>query len=540
MYSFLMDRLLENNKIVLAFLICIGFACYAEIANGPFLFDDDLMVVKNKYIRSFGFLGDSFSSGLTQGAYLEGDNFYRPFQAFVHTIIFHFFELNPSPYHIISIIIHIINSFLVFHFLVKFSFSKSISIISTLIFLVHPIQTEAVSYISGLSDPLGLMFLLLGLIQFWHISEPKGHPNRYIHIIWFFLLFIFAVLSKETAVVYLPLAIIILIYRWGYLSKPDRSKMIKVLSVLAGLTVLYLYLKFTVFTFGETIGLTAEKNLYTDHLYIRMISFISILSEYLKMICFPYDLHYEKPYIAFTSINSIQGIIGVMIVLFALYGLVQSFFRRKIVFFGICWFFICLVPVSGIVPLNAIYLEHWLYFPMVGIAILLAIGLNHLNKQVKQIGLISVVVPILIILCVRTIVRNHQWSDAIKFYSNELKYSQTARIYNNLAMEYADQKKHDFAVENYIIAIELRDVYPQSHHNLANSLRDLNRTDEAIKEYYLALRLNPDFIYSYIELYKLFMSIGLEKKAELVLTFIEDIQNGLKISPDEMVKIFTE
>ena len=93
--------------------------------------------------------------------------------------------------------------------------------------------------------------------------------------------------------------------------------------------------------------------------------------------------------------------------------------------------------------------------------------------------------------------RNAEWGDSVKFYENELKYTQTsARIYNNLAMELSDRGECHTAIVNYEKAVSLNDIYPQTHHNLARCLEYLGKPDQAFKEYLKALEIQPSFPYS--------------------------------------------
>lgn len=521
------DKLIGSNKAVFLFLFFLGLLLFGLVIGGPFIFDDDLLIINNRLIRSLGNFFSFFTSSSTAGAYLGGSNFYRPLQTLTYALTYQFFGLNPSVYHLISITIHIINSFLVFLFIHKLSFSRLGSLLAAVIFLIHPAQVEAVSYISGLADPLGVMFLLLGLLQ-----------SR---LILSFAFFVLALLSKESTVVFFPLVALVTFYGWNRYSEEERSFKIKSIIAFAALAFVYLYLKFTALSFTGTAGLTPEANLYTANLHVRLITFITILWEYFKLLLLPIQLYLERPYVAFTTLLTPPGVFGLLVIITGLIAAYYSVRRDKIVALGFFWFFIGLLPVSGVIPLNAIYLEHWLYLPIIGLLILLAASYDWLRSEKSKTIFVCAFAVVAILFSARTIMRNSEWADTFKFYKNEITYTQTsARIYNNLAMAYADIGEHSPAIEHYEKAITVRDIYPQTHHNLANSYRELGQVDEAINEYFLALRLDSNFIYSHAALYNIYLSRQQPKKAEQFAQFITTIQGGGAVTFEQIEKVRDE
>ncbi len=160
-----LSKISERKPLVFGILLAFALICYVNVIDGPMLFDDEHFIEKNLLIQSLDNIPDIFTTSVTEGAYI-GSNFYRPNQQVVYAFLYHFFGLNPVAYHLVSILLHLLNAFFIFLLLVRFSFSKNASFIAALLFLVHPVQVEAVSYISGLADPLGLFLLLLGLLSY--------------------------------------------------------------------------------------------------------------------------------------------------------------------------------------------------------------------------------------------------------------------------------------------------------------------------------------------------------------------------------------
>ncbi len=437
-------------------------------------------------------------------------------------------------FHLVQIVIHTINAILVLNLLNRLKFNENITIISTLIFALHPVLTQAVSYVSGLGDPLYLLFLLISIHLF--IILIKTDRIIYCFLVPIFLLL--SVLSKETGVIgFLVISAIYL-----YLSKNKYKINKPTLTILAAgkLSLIYLILRFTVLSFNETGTLTIYSNAYTESLVIRLITFISILWDYFVLIFIPKDLYYEKPYFAYNTILSIRFIFGFILILLSLWFSYRSYKKGTALWLGICFFWVFLLPVTGIVPLNAMYLEHWLYGAFIGIAIIVATILQKImNEENKKIIYVAVAI-ILLLFSFRTFSRNIEWGDHIKFYSNGISYNQnSARIYNNLAMALAREERHDEAINHYLRAIKLFDVYPQTHYNLSNSYFEKGETEKAIESLYKSLKIDPNFIYSHYSLYNFFHRNNFDLQADRMRELINKIENGGVVTIEEVENALT-
>ncbi|MDD3014410.1 MAG: phospholipid carrier-dependent glycosyltransferase, partial [Candidatus Gastranaerophilales bacterium] len=179
------------------------------------------------------------------------NNFYRPLQQLSHGIIYQFFGLKVQAYHILSILLHITNSFLVFLLLKRLSFSRIASFLAALIFLVHPVQIEAVSYISGVSDPLSFMFMISGILVYLNCYDPENKVKTILKTSLAAILFIIALLSKESAVIFCLLVGLLSIFLWKNYSKEERLFRIKNLVFYLILAGIYVYLRFTVLNFSK-------------------------------------------------------------------------------------------------------------------------------------------------------------------------------------------------------------------------------------------------------------------------------------------------
>ncbi len=141
--------------------------------------------------------------------------------------------------------------------------------------------------------------------------------------------------------------------------------------------------------------------------------------------------------------------------------------------------------------------------------ILKVIRLNDSNHLTFKLSYWTILIVISIPLLLKTIRQNRIWRDPITFYEYTLsRTAPTARVYNNLAMAYADSGNHQKAINNYQLAIGLGDVYPNPHYNLGNTFVEMGKLEEAEREYKWALEIDPNFHYATLKLGQMYLDQG--------------------------------
>ncbi len=538
----------KNYLLTFVFLFIVGFIVYANVLKGPMFFDDEHFIQKNKYVQNLD-IKKIYTTSVTDGANMPG-NFYRPNQQLVYSIIYQFFGETSWPYHLTSIFFHIINAVLIFIISKKLKFSKTASLLASMFFLLHPIQTESVSYISGLADPMSLSLLLSGIIFLLKSLEKEGTKFDFYFKMISLLFYIAALFTKENMVIFMVLSVlIIVVYNILYDKKIINNRYSLYYIIITFLvTITYLILKFTVFNFSEYRGLTGFSNVYTRNLHIRILTFISILWDYFKMLIFPFNLNYEKPYVAYTDWFTWRAAFGYILIAFLIFT-IMKFKTKPCLCLSSVWFFASLIPYTGIIPLNAMYLEHWLYVPVAGVSFFIASAYDKFKKLKKDQIMIFIMIPVFLLYSVRVIARNEEWADIEKFYLNELKYSKNSlRIYNNLGLYYADvaeknkENKQYFwnmnrkAESCYKKAISIADIYPQPYHNLGNIYLSEGRIKESFDQYIFALSIDSNFVYSLIRIAEIYEQNGNLKKAKIFKDFVSKIESGEKITFAEIQK----
>ncbi|MDP2926827.1 MAG: hypothetical protein Q8N65_01675 [bacterium] len=506
---------LSPNRLAVFFLILIGFSLYANSFGNQMFWDDDDNILKNQYIKDWQYFPRYFSENLIAGAGLMS-NYWRPLLLTVFSVEWKLWGNWPPGYHFINTLFHTGNALLLFFLLFRLFQNRQLAFLTALVFLIHPLQTEAVTYVSGLADPLSVFFILLGLI-FYLKFDQSGAP--FLESKWFWLSFLMstlALLSKETAIV-MP----VLIFLLGFFSQKPAEGIGERLKVsvrkfwpFLALALIYFLLRATTLNFVNTFNLYNETNVFTANFLVRLFTFFRVLVIYFGLLFWPQSLHMERSVVLANSPFSPDVILGGFLFfgLLALAFFSLPFQRRAVLGFGLIWFFIGLAPTSNLlIPVSGLLYEHWLYFPLVGIfLILIWLGLWVSKKYPFSRNFLLILLAIFLAFLARqTFIRNREWRDPITFYNQTLKYTPWSyRVINNLGMAYADHGDSVQAEKTYRSAIQLDPENPVAWHNLANVYRDTSRIDLAIGGFKKAISLNPKFFFSYNALIGLY----LEKK----------------------------
>ncbi|MDP2906239.1 MAG: hypothetical protein Q8O22_08070 [Candidatus Omnitrophota bacterium] len=504
---------MKKTALHLLVIMAFGIIAYAGSFSNEFLYDDEYCVQRNPYIKDLRHIKEIFTKNFAAGAY-RVDNFYRPLHQLAYLIVYQIFGLNVFGYHLLNFTLHLINAFLLYFFTLTLFKKRAMSFIASLLFLVHPIHTEAITYISNTGDPLIMFFGLLTLI--FYLKTDKN-------LLWYFpslACFVAALLSKETIVI-LPFLIVLADLYRGELSIRRSAKYIPFFLVMG----CYILARLTVFNFSNSLNLFKMGNIYTQNLHYRIFTFFASLLEYYKLLLFPVGFKFDRSMTVFASFFLPQVMISFVLFLVFFYFACRDFKKDKIIFLGFMWFFISLAPVSGIIPVTGFTMEHWLYFPSIGFFMVISFFLAklktninipfHKNRELSVKLYIPVLLVIAAIFTYLTIQRNKDWKEPITFYNKIIKHNPgLARVRHNLAMAYGNLGLFDMAEKQYKTAIYLEDNYAETHYNLALLYIEKDMIPEAVSELNKAIAINDNFIYAHITLKEIYEKFSMTDEAQ--------------------------
>ena len=343
-----------------------------------------------------------------------------------------FFGSSTFGFHLLNVGLHALNAILIFLLGVRLGFRRPAAWLAALLWAMHPIHTEAVTYQSATADPLYAAFLLGGLLVLF--------PERNIwRVVGAAVLYIGGLLSKETAIVFPALLV-----ACSFLRSERRWSFKTYLWTLPFwvLALGYLVARKTFLDFDNTFQFYKTANVYTENFLYRVYTFLATLPSYAYLFVWPQNLHMDRNFPVFASFFYWPVAAGTC---FMLVGGFLLWWERKsarpLLAFAFLWFLAAHAPHMGVfLPVNAIFLEHWLYLrrsePMLGFCEWVA-GWEWLPGRLAVAGAAAIALA----LGTATFYQNQIWATPISFYSHILASEpRVARAQNNLAMALSESK----------------------------------------------------------------------------------------------------
>src|SRR3989338_4631750 len=499
--------------ISLSLITITAFLIYSNTFASPFHFDDEPNIVENYKLRDLS-------------------NFWPPSGSrYVGVLSFslnyHFGGLNVFGYHLVNIIIHIINGLLIW-WLIILTFKTPVmqvyvgqglspaltpdriirglkadlpyltALTASLIFVSHPIQTQAVTYIVQRFASLATLLYILSLTLYIKarlqtVQTGANAVGKFFStstLTFYFLSLVSAILAMKTKEISLTLPFVIILYEVMFFVPINQN-------------LDYDYpLSHSLF----------EPQTFAFFLFLSAIFAFAI---YL----FIRSRRTAKSPSPHRGEGRGEG---------KCYGLLISF--------GILWFFITLSVESSIIPIRDVINEHRLYLPSVGAVIAFGSGVLYGFSYARE--RLGIKVSLLLATCVLLFVtaftlgiatykRNLVWKDDIALWDDVIEKSpEKARGYNNLGKALQEKELFTESIKALQQAIQLKPNLPEPHTNLGNVYSKQGRFDYAIKEYRAALKLNPYDAEAYNNLGNTYYSQGLFNEA------MQEYVIAVKLKPD--------
>lgn len=469
------------------FIFVVTFTIYSNSLGGEFSWDDDYFIVKNPYVRDpLDF--KTFFTNPSATAFGElSEDVYRPLTAISYSIDYSLFRLNTFGYHLVNTIFHALNAMLVFLILYRIGRDYFLAVFASLFFAAHPVQTEAVSWISGRSNVLFLFFYLMAFFFYIRFSE-SGKKRFFIAALAAFGGSLF---SKEMA---LTLPLVLVLYD-AHFSKRKRGpgKIFKYIPFFA-LAAVYFAARFMV------LNRVSQCSWWGADPYYTFVTMVKVFGRYLNILVWPAGLcaYYFIP----VSQSLLEkDVLIAIVMLSAIFASLPLFFKKyRIASFGIMLFFITMIPVSNVVPLKALMAERFLYLPSIGFCIFLAFCVKGLGLAVagwrrsKPIVVsFAVASAILMAYSARTMARNDEWKDGIAISESILRVNPlNPWALTSLGSAQMESKDYETAIKTLKKAVTLSPDYASAHNTLGFCYLEMGRYEEAGGELEAAVRLDPD------------------------------------------------
>lgn len=479
-----------------ALLAAAGFAIYGRTIPYPFLYDDDSFIVQNAGIRSLTPFKKFFLDPDTQASDPQlARDVYRPLTTLSHALSHRLWGADPRPYHAVNVSLHAINGVLVFALLLLLlpherPGRRAAAFLGALLFVVHPVQTEAVAWVSQRSILLSQAFFLLALLAYLrHRSRPA--PLTFAAALFCFAL---SLLCKESAVVYPAIVALLGWYlgtREGEAQRSDAARAGDWLlpastAVLAGGYVL---------ARSAVLGQVAQTHYWAGGFYKTCLLMAKGFAYYLRLLFLPHPLSIE--YLFEVPRTFLDPLVLVSLSVLGAAGCAAWHWRksRPLISLGIAWFFVSLAPVSNIIPIRTIINERFLYLPIIGLCLVVA----HLTSEVLRRGarlrsLAALATVSLAALSLLSVHRVKDWSSGFALASSAIRTCpQSARIRYGMGRQYAERGEYDKALKEFETALSIDPAYHEALNDIGLIAQRRGDLDAALGQYRKSLQAKVDY-----------------------------------------------
>jgi tetratricopeptide (TPR) repeat protein len=515
--------LLNRKYYILALIALLGILIYSNTFNVPFQFDDDAYVVNNPSIRGFStFLSPQ---EITTGNTISPTGIPPALRSAFMTRIMGYLSLavnyrlhglDVTGYHLVNLLLHILNAWLLYLILTH-TFGRSplpgrelndetpstLPLIAALLFLCHPIQTHAVTYVTSRFVLLAAFFSLLSLASYIRFRTAAPGPGRFAFMALAILSAAAAMMTKEFT---FTLPFLIALYEFSFFAGSLREHLRKLVPL--GLTLPIIPLLIFIQQ-GSITALDSTMRTITaaDSSQISRIDYLltqfRVIVLYLRLLIFPVGQNVDHDIPVQHSLATPE-VLGSLILLLALLTWACHRYWRslrsgaspesRIIPFGVFWFFMALSVESSIIPLGELVAEYRLYLPSVGMIMACTAlgGATAVRFSLNRTLFNTFATLLIITLCGATLLRNRVWQSEISLWQDAAKKSPAkVRPHQNLALYYGIKGRLDEARRELEKAIAIEPRNFELHNNLGIIYRQQGDLGRAIREYQFVLQLEP-------------------------------------------------
>jgi len=389
---------------------------YFNALSNKFVYDDVFLVVKNPYIKSPHNIPALFTTGYW-ASIGKTCGLYRPLTMFSFLSEHSIDGLNPFIFHLDNVLLHLLCSILVY--LLLYAIIKDVKgpLFAALIFAAHPVHTEAVAWVSGRAELLSAFFSLASSLVF--IKRPSGYRN----VLLSCFLFLFAVLSKESAAI-LPLLLgaYLLLFESP---QPGQGRLsLLAMRLYPFMVTLFIYLPARFYALGMSITPSGPEQILSGispyHVFLTMCE---ALTHYIRLSFLPIGLSAEYLFLNFGPFYQLDVLFPLILVAILLLYMKKLQVFNKASLFGILWFLIALLPVSNIIPVGIVMAERVMYIPSIGPCLLLGLAFSWASSMPGRRRIYySLLACLIILFSIGTISRNPAWNDQSLFVRHRIEY----------------------------------------------------------------------------------------------------------------------
>lgn len=542
------NHFLTWEKLLPVPVLIITLLAYCNSLKNGFVYDDQYFIVDNIEIRSLSNFTRFFTDPENTVASRPWEGIYRPLRTLSYALDYKTWGLNPLGYHVTNLLIHLVNVFLVYKLLLFLFQDKIKSSLGSLVFGIHPVQTESVAWISSRAELLytffGILVILSVLKRNQKLFEAGFTRSKlpFLNILLPPLFFIMALLSKETAVV-IPFILVTFL-----ICADNNEPVLKTLNksrlpllTMAILSVIYLVTRFSMFS------TVSQQQWWGKNVYWNMFTSTKVFFLYVKLLFFPIELNVDhRPSIVQHPLNA-MFLTGLVLFMSVSYLILRGTFKQKLWGPGLAWFIAGLLPVMNIIPIKTLMAERFLYFPICGLIIAWVDILKPRNSSIISLPtgrkiIYTLVATVLALMFVGTLARNFDWKNGITIWSASIKEDPgNSRAYFGYGFALAQDKKFSESIEYYNKSISLDPTHPEPYFHLGLVHEHMGNISMALQNYFKSYSLqpgNPELLYNigniYMELKQFTNSKHYFEKALSIFPAYVQVLNNLGLVEEKI------
>ncbi|MBZ5535358.1 MAG: tetratricopeptide repeat protein [Acidobacteriia bacterium] len=501
----LLERLYKPEWL----LVLAALLCDLNSWGHQFVVDDHARILSNPLVTDATRLFSIFSHSSDPASEVT-TGLYRPITVLSYAINSWVTGLHYDGFHLVNRLLHVLITLMVF-WCIRLLIEKpqEVALFSALIFAVHPIQTEAVTYVSGRPDALAMVFFAAAWFYFLRLRSSGQPAGKYL---WLSMIYYcLGLLSKENAVTFLG---VVFLTDWLYECRRNGKLYLsifkegfwKAYAGFAGVTGLFLAIRVAVLKSLAPMQVDFYLNpLAHASIFSRTVTGLKILFQNLALFFYPRlfsaDYSYNQvPLVTqWSSPPSLLILAGMgLLVVFLLW----SYRRSRELFFGLAFFLITYSIVSNLfIPIGTIRADRLLYLPCLGLCVIVGFVMTRLQslaresiwRRVFQVFLVMLI----LVLMGRTLARNGDWKDEFTLYYQTVQSSpRSTKAHLELGNQYYYRKQYDLALEHYRTAesLQLSSDHAESAQlfvNLGNLYLKIDRARDGVQNFQKALKLDP-------------------------------------------------
>ncbi len=520
-----------TSRTVIAILLiaATGLLAYFNTFTVPFQFDDVSNIERNPIVKDLRYFTDL--PGLSR---LEKSGlYYVPYRSryvgyLSFALNYYFHGLDVAGYHITNLVIHCINALLVY-WIVALTFrtpffrtrnsgldARGIALFSALLFVAHPVQTQAVTYIVQRFTSLAALFYLLSLALYvrWRtvsFPAPDAGPetHRLRSALWYLASLISAVLAMKTKETAFTLPVAIALYELLFCEGNPRRRLLFVTPFLLTLLIIPLTLVGVDRPLGALLNDMGDKTALMGPLTRGeyLATQLRVIVTYLRLLVLPVGQNLDYDYPVFRTFIAPEVLLSLLLHL-ALIGAAVFLWLRsrrttpllRLPAFGVFWFYLTLSVESSIVPIADVIFEHRLYLPSVGACIALtACAFIAAQQSGKGRWLVPVLAGAVIIFSGAAFARNRIWQSEVSLWEDVVRKSpERSRGYHNLGLAYIKNNEMLKALGAYSKAIALDPYEPSAYTNRGIIYYALGQFERALEDHTKTIAFDPGLPNSYV------------------------------------------